>query len=90
VVLQRNSSRLYPYFDSVYSGGGFTLGAGYRRYVGDYAFTEVRGLYSFKNYKSSSSEWLSRIMPEVSSITMPQAAGWMQPRSLTMDWERFA
>ena len=41
----------YPYFDSVYSGGGFTLGAGYRKYVGDYTFAEVRGLYSFKNYK---------------------------------------
>jgi hypothetical protein len=42
---------LYPYFDSVYPGGGITLGAGYRKYVGDYAFTEVRGLYSFQNYK---------------------------------------
>jgi hypothetical protein len=42
---------LYPYFDSVYSGGGFTLGAGYRKYVGDYAFAEVRGLYSLKGYK---------------------------------------
>jgi len=41
----------YPYFDSVYSGGGFTLGAGYRKYYGDYTFAEVRGLYSFKNYK---------------------------------------
>jgi hypothetical protein len=42
---------LYPYFDSVYSGGGLTLGAGYRKYVGDYSFAELRGLYSFKNYK---------------------------------------
>ena len=25
----------YPYFDSVYSGGGFTLGAGYRHFTGD-------------------------------------------------------
>src|SRR5690349_24566880 len=25
----------YPYFDSVYSGGGFTAGAGYRRFIGD-------------------------------------------------------
>jgi hypothetical protein len=41
----------YPYFDSVYSGGGFTLGAAYRAYYGDYSFAEVRGLYSFKNYK---------------------------------------
>jgi hypothetical protein len=42
---------LYPYFDSVYSGGGFTLGAGYRRYYGDASFAELRGLYSAKNYK---------------------------------------
>lgn len=41
----------YPYFDSVYPGGGFTLGAGYRRYYGDYTFAEIRGLYSFLNYK---------------------------------------
>jgi hypothetical protein len=46
-----NPRGLYPYFDSVYSGGGFTLGAGYRGYYGDYAFAEARGLYSFKNYK---------------------------------------
>ena len=25
----------YPLFGSVYSGGGFTLGAGYRRFYGD-------------------------------------------------------
>jgi hypothetical protein len=42
---------LYPYFDSVYSGGGLTLGAGYRKFWGDYSFAELRGLYSLKNYK---------------------------------------
>ena len=41
----------YPYFDSVYSGGGFTLGAGYRRFYGDRTHADVKGLYSFKNYK---------------------------------------
>jgi hypothetical protein len=41
----------YPYFDSVYSGGGFTLGAGYRRYLGDRLNWNVQGLYSVKNYK---------------------------------------
>ncbi|MBP1596168.1 MAG: outer membrane protein/protective antigen [Acidobacteria bacterium] len=46
-----NPRGFYPYLDSVYSGGGLTLGAGYRGYYGDYAFGEVRGLYSFKNYK---------------------------------------
>jgi hypothetical protein len=42
---------LYPWFDSVYSGGGFTLGAGYRRFYGDRTFWNARGLYSAKSYK---------------------------------------
>jgi hypothetical protein len=42
---------MYPWFDSVYSGGGFTLGAGFRRFVSDYAFVDVRGLFSAKGYK---------------------------------------
>jgi hypothetical protein len=41
----------YPYFDSVYSGGGFTVGAGYRRFTGDRTNWNVAGLYSAKNYK---------------------------------------
>jgi hypothetical protein len=49
--LLEEPSGLYPYFDSVYSGGGFTLGAGYRDYYGDNTFWDLRGLYSFKNYK---------------------------------------
>lgn len=42
---------VYPYFDSVYAGGGLTLGAGYRRYYGDRTFWDLRGLYSLTNYK---------------------------------------
>ena len=45
-------SGLYPYFGSVYSGGGFTLGAGYRQFYGDRTHWDVKGLYSFKNYKN--------------------------------------
>lgn len=41
----------YPYFASVYSGGGFTLGAGYRQFVGDRTHMDVKGLYSVKGYK---------------------------------------
>ena len=41
----------YPYFGSVYSGGGFTLGAGYRQFRGDNTFFDIKGLYSFSNYK---------------------------------------
>ena len=39
------------YFASVYSGGGFTLGAGYRHFYGDRTLADVKGLYSVKNYK---------------------------------------
>jgi outer membrane protein assembly factor BamA len=42
---------LYPYFDSVYGGGGFTLGAGFLRYFGDRSTLDAHGLYSIKNYK---------------------------------------
>ena len=41
----------YPWLDSVYSGGGFTLGAGYRRFYGDRTFWDARGLLSVKAYK---------------------------------------
>ena len=42
---------LYPWFDSVYSGGGLTGGAGYRTFFGDASFVDVRGLFSAKAYK---------------------------------------
>jgi hypothetical protein len=44
-------SGFYPYFGSVYSGGGFTLGAGYRQFYGDRTHWDVKGLFSFKSYK---------------------------------------
>ena len=42
---------LYPYIDSVYGGGGLTLGAGFLRYYGDRSTADLHGLYSVKNYK---------------------------------------
>jgi hypothetical protein len=50
-ALIEQPSGFYPYFDSVYSGGGFTLGAGFRQYTGDRAHWNIAGLYSFKGYK---------------------------------------
>jgi hypothetical protein len=44
-------SGVYPYFGSVYSGGGLTLGAGFREFYGDRTHWDLKGLYSFKNYK---------------------------------------
>jgi hypothetical protein len=55
VTLQRemlqDPNGLYPLFGSVYSGGGFTLGGGYRRFYGDRTHADIKGMYSFKNYK---------------------------------------
>ena len=42
---------LYPFIDSVYGGGGFTLGAGFLRRYGDRSTADLHGLYSVKNYK---------------------------------------
>ena len=50
-TLLQQPSGVYPYFDSVYSGGGFTLGAGYRQYTGDRTHLNVAGLYSLPGYK---------------------------------------
>jgi hypothetical protein len=44
-------SGFYPAFGSVYPGGGFTLGAGYRYFNGRKAVWDIFGLYSIKNYK---------------------------------------
>ena len=44
-------SGFYPYFDSVYSGGGFTVGAGYRQFTGDRTYWSIASLISAKGYK---------------------------------------
>src|SRR5262245_19767933 len=35
----------HPFFDSAYSGGCFTLGAGYKQFVSHYNSVDVRGSY---------------------------------------------
>ena len=60
-------SGFYPWFDSVYGGGGFTMGAGYRRFTGDRTHWSIAGLYSTKNYKlieaaeTSPGHWSGRL-----------------------------
>src|SRR6185436_6283157 len=43
-------SGFYPLLGSVYSGGGLALGGGYRHYVGDRTFLDVKALWSIRNY----------------------------------------
>jgi hypothetical protein len=42
-------SGLYPLFGSVYAGGGFALGAAYRRYYGDNTHWDAKVLQSIRN-----------------------------------------
>jgi hypothetical protein len=44
-------SGFYPAFGSVYPGGGFTLGLGYRQFYARQAVFDITGFYSIKNYK---------------------------------------
>ena len=44
-VLTERPSGIFPDFDSVYGGGGFTLGAGYRKAFADRSLWMIRGLY---------------------------------------------
>ena len=49
--LIESPSGFYPLFGSVYGGGGFTFGAGFRQFYGDRTRWDVGGMYSLKGYK---------------------------------------
>jgi hypothetical protein len=52
-----NGLRFHPFFESAYSGGGFTLGAGYAQHLGAYNVLDVRGSYTITNYKRIEAEF---------------------------------
>ena len=68
-------SGFFPTFESVYSGGGFTLGGGYRQFYADNAFWDVKGLYSLKNYKLIEVATISRDHMD-GRATFGARAGW--------------
>src|SRR5712672_2407464 len=41
----------HAFWQNAYSGGGFTLGAGYSSYVSSYNLLDVRGSITFSRYK---------------------------------------
>jgi len=73
LVLAPNGA--YPVFGSVYSGGGFTLGAGYRRYLGDRLNWNAMGLYSAKQYKLLELS-LQSPRPLTGRLDFKAVAGW--------------
>jgi hypothetical protein len=69
--------RLHPYFQSAYSGGGFTLGAGYRSPVGAYNTLDVRGSYTLKGYKRVETEFVApRVLSRQARLAM--LGGWRE------------
>jgi hypothetical protein len=49
----------HMFWQNAYSGGGFTLGAGYLRHVSSYNFLDVRGSVTFSGYKRAEAEFIA-------------------------------
>ena len=58
-LLLTDKLRFHPFFDSAYAGGGFTLGAGYRRFVSAYNTVDLRGSLTLSGYKRVEAEFLA-------------------------------
>jgi hypothetical protein len=58
-ILERGTPRWHPFFESAYSGGGFTLGLGRVVYVSPYNFIDFRGSYTFSSYKRIEAEFVA-------------------------------
>jgi hypothetical protein len=49
----------HPFWQSAYAGGGFTLGAGYMRFISPYNFVDVRASFTPKGYKRVEAELIA-------------------------------
>lgn len=58
-VIAGGRPRWHPFFESAYSGGGFTLGVGHVTYLSDYNYLDVRGSYTFAGYKRVEAEFVA-------------------------------
>jgi opacity protein-like surface antigen len=68
---------LHPFFENAYSGGGFTLGAGYLEYIGAYNTIDVRGSLTFKGYKRIEAEYLApRLLARQATLSI--IGGWRE------------
>jgi hypothetical protein len=67
----------HTFWQSAYSGGGFTLGAGYTRFVSAYNFVDVRGSITFSGYKRIEAEFIA---PELFGRrgTLSVLGGWRE------------
>jgi Omp85 superfamily domain len=56
-ILINGVPRWHPFFNNAYSGGGFTLGAGYANRLSPYTLLDVRGSYTILGYKRIEAEF---------------------------------
>ena len=68
-------SGFHPFFENAYSGGGFTLGAGYLKYISPYNTVDVRGSITFSGYKRIETEFIA---PELfgRAVRLSVLGGW--------------
>jgi len=69
--------KFHPFFNSAYSGGGFTVGAGYRAYVGSYNSLDVRGSITPSGYKRIEGEFLAPRLFDRRGV-LSVIAGWRE------------
>jgi hypothetical protein len=58
-VIAGGTLKWHPFFESAYSGGGFTLGAGRANYVSAYNYIDARASWTFSNYKRAEVEFVA-------------------------------
>ena len=56
-LLEGGALRWHPFFDSAYSGGGFTLGVGHASYVSGYNTIDARASYTVSGYTRAEVEF---------------------------------
>ena len=56
-MLTGTGLKWHPFFQNAYSGGGFTLGAGYGHFVSPYNTIDARGSYTILGYKRLEAEF---------------------------------
>jgi len=67
----------HPFWTSAYSGGGFTLGAGYRSFVSGYNTVDLRGSYTFSGYKRLEAEFVAPRMFDRRAM-LAAVGGWRE------------
>ena len=76
-VLVNGGLHWHPFFENAYSGGGFTLGAGYVHPMGSYNRVDARGSWTFLGYKRAEVEFKApRLFNRRGSLTA--LGGWRE------------